>query len=306
MSDQQQQTPQSNPPSPRQRAARKNLEKAWQASRSRWEFTPARRSASRRALENAHKANRTPGRRFSPAQREAVRRNVARAREALKARGRSPEHLAKLRESIAKARAARTDQSFVRQAQKVLSHGLFARRLRGPVGSLGENPRDYQKIHRLVARYLCPQTEEEEKAAHLIADSLWRQHRLFFARAVWQLKRLDFFLSKAPPLETPDPNETRLRAHTLITILLDDDDPQQRALHLIGTTERLLRRFLRLRFGGDPNFHTNVHASSFSLRLSRAERDELADDLDCSSDTGGESDVGDEMDLLDPFDEKSL
>jgi len=207
-------------------------------------------------------ANRMPGRPVSAGQREAARRNVAKARKALKARGRSPEHLAKLRQSIAKARAARTDKSIERQAQKVLKHGLFARRLRGPVAALGENPRDYKAIQRLVGRYLGPQNEQEEKVAHLIADSLWRQHRLFFAQAAWQLERLDYFLSKAPPLEEPDPNETRLRAHTLVTILLDTDESHRRAWRLIGATERLLRRFLRLRFGRDPNFHTNSHASN--------------------------------------------
>ena len=132
---------------PRRAAALKNLEKAWQANRSSWEFTPARRSTSLWTIKKAHAANRKPGRAFSPAQREAAGRNVAKAREALKARGRSPEHLAKLRESIAKARAARTRKSIERQAEKILKHGLFARRLRGPVAALGENPRDYEAIH---------------------------------------------------------------------------------------------------------------------------------------------------------------
>ncbi len=243
--------------SPRHRAAAlKNLEKAWQASRSQWEFTPARRSASLWTIKKAHMANRMPGRPVSAAQREAARRNVAKARKALKERGRSPQHLARLRQSIAKARAARTDKSIERQAQKVLKHGLFARRLRGPVAALGENPRDYKAIHRLVARYLGPQNEQEEKLAHLIADSLWRQHRVFFAQAAWQLERLDFFLSKAPPLDEPEANETKLRAYTLLTVLMDRDESHRRAWRLIAATERLLRRFLRLRFGRDPKFQT--------------------------------------------------
>jgi hypothetical protein len=243
--------------SPRHRAAAlKNLEKAWQANRSRWEFTPARRSTSLWTIKKAHAANRKPGRPFSPAQRESAGRNVAKAREALKARGRSPEHLARLRQSIAKARAARTRKSVERQAQKILKHGLFARRLHGPVAALGENPRDYKAIHRLVARYFGPQNPQEENLTHLIADSLWRQHRLFFAQAAWQLERLNFFLSKAPPLDHPDPDETRLRAYTLLTVLLDRDESHRRAWRLVGATERLLRRFLRLRFGHEPNFQT--------------------------------------------------
>jgi len=283
--------------SPRHRAAAlKNLEKAWKANRSRWDFTPARRRASQRTIKQAHEANRKPGRPFSSAQREAAGRNVAKAREALKARGRSPEHLAKLRQSLAKARAARTEKSVERQAQKILKHGLFARRLRGPVAALGENPRDYQAIHRLVARYLSPQNEDEEKVAHLIADSLWRQHRLFFAQAAWQIERLNFFLSKAPPLDEPDENETRLRAHTLVTILLDTDESHRRAWRLIGATERLLRRFLRLRFGRDPNFHTDTRWPNPFAAISLAERLGLTDDTD----------ITDSLELFDELDEKWL
>lgn len=296
MSTQQQKPSAPSSPSPRQRAARQNLEKAWQANRSRWDFTPARRQASLRTIQQAHKANRKPGRAFSSSQREAARRNVAKARKALKARGRSPEHLGKLRQSIAKARAARSDKSVERQARKILKHGLFARRLRGPLAPLGENPRDYKAIHRLVARYLCPQNEQEEKVAHLIADSLWRQHRVFFAQAAWQLERLHFFLSKAPPLEKPDENETRLRAHTLVTILLDTDESHRRAWRLIGTTERLLRRFLRLRFGRDPNFHTDTRWPNPFRGVSIADRLGLTDDID----------ITDNLDLYDDLDEKWL
>ena len=200
-----------NPSAPRPRSARhraaalKNLEKAWQASRSHWEFTPARRSTSLWTIKKAQFANRLPGRKLSPAQREAASRNVAKAREALQARGRSPEHLAKLRQSIVKARAARTRKSIERQAEKILKHGLFARRLRGPVAPLGENPRDYQAIHRLVARYFGPQNAEEEKLLHLIADALWRQHRIFFAQAAWQIERLNFYLSQATPIDSSIP-----------------------------------------------------------------------------------------------------
>jgi hypothetical protein len=243
--------------SPRHRAAAlKNLEKAWESNRRRWEFTPVRRATSLRTIRQAQRANRLRPRPLSPAQREACRRNVAKAREAIKARGRSPEHLARLRQSIAKARAARGEKTLQLQAQKVLKHGLFARRLRGPLAQLGENPRDYKAIHRLVARYFAPRNAEEEKLARLIADSLWRQHRIFFAQAAWQLERLNFFLSKAPPLEAPDAVETRLRAYTLLSILLDCDESHRRAWRLLGSTERLLRRFLRLRFGRDPNFQT--------------------------------------------------
>ncbi|MEJ2009064.1 MAG: hypothetical protein P8Z30_13065 [Acidobacteriota bacterium] len=257
MSQQESQPPESASSSSRRRAAAlKNLEKAWQASREHWKFTPARRRSSLRTIKRVQAENRRHPRPVSAAQREASRRNVARAGEALKARGRSPEHLAKLRGSIAKARAARSEKSIQRQAEKILKHGLFARRLRGALAPLGENPRDYKAIHRLTLRYLAPQNAEEEKLAHLIADALWRQHRVYFAQAVRQLEQLQFFLSKAPALEDPDPLETRLRAYVLLGILLDRDEGNKRAWRLIGSTERLLRRFLRMRFGRDPNFKT--------------------------------------------------
>jgi hypothetical protein len=280
--------------SPRHRAAAlKNLEKAWQANRSKWEFTPARRATSLQTIKKAQMTNRKRGRRFTPAQRAAAGRNVAKARAALKARGHSPEHLAKLRESIAKARVARTRKSIERQAEKVLKHGLFARRLRGPVAALGENPRDYKAIHRLVARYFGPQNEQEENLVHLIADSLWRQHRMFFAQAAWQLERINFFLSKAPPIDASDANETELRAYTLLNVLLDSDESDRRAWRLTGATERLLRRFLRLRFGRDPDLHTGTRRPNPFAEASLAERLGLTDDID----------ITESLQIFDHFDE---
>ncbi len=279
-----QKLPESNASSERRRAASlKNLEKAWEANRTRWEFTPARRRVSLRTIKMAQRANRLHPRPFSPAQLEAVRRNVAKAREAMKIRGRSPEHLAKLRESIAKARAARTEKSIERQAMKILKHGVFARRLKGPLAPLGENPRDYAALHRLMKRYFAPQNEEEEKLTCLIADSVWRLHRIYFAQAARQLERLNFFLSKAPELDEPGPVDSRLRAYTLLTVLLERDESQQRSWRLIGATERLMRRLLRLRFGRDPNFKTGrriVDLHDARQEIEMAEALWLSDDLE--------------------------
>jgi len=271
-----QKLPKSNRRSERCRAASlKNLEKAWEANRNRWEFTPARRRVSLRTIKLAQRANRLHPRPFSPAQLEAARRNVAKAREAMRVRGRSPEHLAKLRESIARARAARTEKSIERQAMKILKHGVFARRLKGPLAPLGENPRDYQALHRLMQRYFAPQNPEEEKLVRLIADSVWRLHRVFFAQAALQLERLNFFLSKAPEPERPSPVDSRLRAYTLLTVLLERDESHRRSWRLIGATERLMRRLLRMRFGRDPNFQTgrriiDPHAARQEFEMAEA------------------------------------
>src|SRR5579884_1409489 len=106
-----QKLPESNASSERRRAASlKNLEKAWEANRTRWEFTPARRRVSLRTIKMAQRANRLHPRPFSPAQLFALLRIVSNAREAIKNRGRSPEHLAKLRESILITHTATTEK----------------------------------------------------------------------------------------------------------------------------------------------------------------------------------------------------
>jgi len=272
-------------PSPRHHAAAlKNLQKAWQASRARWEFTPARRAASLRTIKLAQAANRRRPRQLSPAQHAAVRGNLARARAALNARGRSPEHVAKLRRSIVRARAARTSEGAFRQAEKVMKHGLFARRLRGPLAPLGENPRDYKALQHLVMRYLAPQNAPEEKLARQISGALWRHHRLYFAQAAWELERLRSFLSKAPGANRPTAELTRLRAYALLEVLLDHDQAATHAWRLLGATERLLRRFLRLRAGRHSKFRMGQRLIT-SRQNNRTDREleELITDPDLRS-----------------------
>ena len=243
------------PPSPRHlSAALKNLQKAWQANRTRWKLTPARRAASLRTIKLAQQANRRRPRKLSPAQLASARRNVARARQALQARGRSPEHLAKLRRTIVAARAAHTPQSRMLHAQNILKHGLFARLLRGPLAALGESPRDRQALDRMVRRYLAPQNAEEEKLAGGIAAALWRHHRLYFAQAAWEMERLRAFLREAPRTKSRAPELARLRAYALLELLMDRDQAAAHSWRLLGAAERLLRRFIRLRAGRNSRF----------------------------------------------------
>jgi len=256
----------------------RNLQKAWQASRARWEFTPARRAVSLRTIKLAQAALRGKPRKLSPAQLAAVRRNVARARAALQARGRSPEHLAKLRRSIVGARAARTPEGQLRQAGKVLKHGLFARRLRGPLALLGENPREQQALERRVIRYLAPQNAPEEKLARQIAAALWRHHRLYFAQAAWELERLRTFFAEAPRPEESSAEFARLRAYALLEILLDREQSAVHSWRLLGATETLLRRFIRRRAEGESKFRMGqrIVTSRPSDRTDRTDR-ELAE-----------------------------
>ena len=264
--------------SPRNRAAAlKNLEKAWEANRTRWELTPARLAASRRSIKRAQQANRGRRRKSSPAQLAASRRNIARATAALNARGRSPEHLAKLRRTIAVARSHRTPRSQLRHAQSILKHGLFSRLLRGPVAELGENSRDYQLLQRQVRRYLGPRGAEEEALAGRIADALWRHHRLYFAQAAWELERLRAFLKEAPRTRSRAPETAHVRAYALLEILMDRDQAAARSWQLLGAAERLLRRFVRVRSGRGYRYPLGERLVKGSAIRQRREDRELED-----------------------------
>src|SRR5512141_1629720 len=113
------------PVSERKRAAAiRNLQKAWKANRGHYVQTPARLAAGLRTIKLAQAAIRGRPRQLSPAQLAAVRRNVAKARAAMARRGRTPEHLAKLRETIKLARAARTSASYSLHNQKIIKHAF--------------------------------------------------------------------------------------------------------------------------------------------------------------------------------------
>jgi hypothetical protein len=216
---------------------------------------PRRHPAGPLNPEKARQPGKAP-RKFTPARRAASLRNLERARAALRARPRklSPAQLAAARRTIALARAARTPEGQLRQAQKVLKHGLFALRLRGPQATLGENSRDYEALERLVRRYLDPQNPREEKLARRMAEALWRHQRLYFAQASWELERLRKFLTEAPPSRESSAEFTFLRVYALFEVLLDRSQSAAYAWSLLGSTERLLRRFIRLRAGRKSEF----------------------------------------------------
>jgi hypothetical protein len=237
--------------SPRKRAASlKNLEKAWQANRRHWEKTPARMAAARRTIQLAQAAIRGRPRKFSPAQLRAVRANVARARDALAARGRSPEHLAKLRQTIVGARAARTPASFRRQAAKVLKHGLFARSMRETLRPLGEDRKEFARHFHLLRAYFGPRGPQEEKIVRTVVEAVRRRIRLWRAEAYWQSRHLEQLLEMAAPLATPDPELTRHRAMVLMEVLSRQERLFELNYRLLAVLERLLRRLVRRRSGG--------------------------------------------------------
>jgi hypothetical protein len=206
------------------------------------------------------KAGRIGGKSRSPAKLAASRANLAKANAALAERGLTPEHIEKLRRNLIGARAARTQDSIIRQARKVLRHGLFSRHLRATAVSLGENPRDFDSLLRQTRRYLNPQNEVERKLCDLIGRELWRHHRVHYAQAKAELRRLLFFFRTAPPLSGVDSEVLIDRGYILLTTLVGDPNIWCKRDIITGTIARLLRRLIRLR-AGNPKlvFRTHFH-----------------------------------------------
>ena len=258
--------PAQTPASPRKSAAaRKNLEKAWEASRTRWEKTPARMAHAHQSIQLAHAANRRRPRKLSQAQLDASRLNVARARAVLEARGRTPEHLAQLRQTVAQARAARTPESIRRQAVKIIKHGLFARRLANALPVLGYDMDEFELRRKLLDRFLGATTELERKISSVLAEALWRRHRLYYAQAEWEWAKVRRLLERAPTEIVPTPDVARLRAYHLMGALLSRETFFRRDDLLTGSIERLLRRFLNARTGGKAKFPTSIRATAPSF-----------------------------------------
>lgn len=238
-------------PSARHRAAsRRNLEKAWEANRTHWEKTPARMANAHRTIQLAQAALRGRPRKFSPAQLAAARANIAKARAVLNARGRSPQHLSKLRETIKKARAARTPEGFRRHSPKVLKHGLYARSVRDTMRPLGEDTKEFATHLRLLREFFGPQDEREGKIVAALAEAIRRRLRLWRAEAHWQARYLGQCLGEAVPLASPDPDQTLYRSWLLLGAVMSQDRLFERDRRLVAALERVLRQLVRKRSDG--------------------------------------------------------
>jgi hypothetical protein len=234
-------------------AMRANLEKGRRAPRR---MTPARRRALLKNLEKARAADRRRGR-LTAAQLTARRANAAKASAALQARGLTPEHLAKLRENVARARACATDASYARMAQSNVQHGFYSRRLRDTAEKLGENPREFDTLTRLTRRYLAPQNEAEKELSDAIAREIWRHQRLHRAVAQWKLRRLMAFLEAEPPLASADPEVLVWGGYGMLECLAAPEKAWREGATVRGRVERLMRRLIRLRAGRpDAKFRT--------------------------------------------------
>ncbi len=245
-------------PDRRRAAALRNLEKAWAASRARWEKTPARLATSRRNIQSAQAAIRQRPRQLSPAQLDAARRNLANARAALARRGRTPEHLAKLRRTIKLARAGRTRASLDLHNAKILRHGAYARLVRATMKALDDNPGRLDQRIRLLNRFFAVEGPLQESLIRAIAEMLWRRERLCYAQAEWESQRIDAVLCAAFPAPegyTFSSDETIMRAYGLLEALMDVDKFDTAAWHMEGSVKRLLRRLLRSSLGREPDVH---------------------------------------------------
>jgi hypothetical protein len=132
-----------------------------------------------------------------------------------------------------------------------LKHGLFAKQVVAEsVARLGEDPRKFQRLRRLVERFCVPTDEEERQVARRLAETLWRRLRLFTALRCWEEERLERLFLAAPPAKKLTPEETEERADALTLVLLEFDAFYRESRKVESQVEYQLRQLLRIRSGG--------------------------------------------------------
>jgi hypothetical protein len=263
--------------SPRKRqACLENLRKAWRAPRRPYEKTEKRLAASRANLKKAVEANRGHYRR-TPKRLQACRENLKKARAAQQGNFRRTEaRLRASRESIRKAQAApRTPESYARSRYNHLQHGLTVRNLEATLRALGDDRREFEAHCARFRRVFSPANPTEENVVRRIAAAVWRQLRLFKAQARWQSDTLRRYFQRAEFVETLDAETTRMRALSLLVLILDRDKFHFHDQRLTGGVERALRLLLHLRTGGDPDFQLLTRESEKERRELRALEKEI-------------------------------
>jgi hypothetical protein len=217
----------------------------------KFQMTPAKRAAVRKAAE----ANRRDFR-MTRARRRAMSINVRKMQRASVEKFRLTEaRLAACRANIQKALAVeRAPESYARSRFNHLQHGLQVRTLEETIPLLGEDPKEYEAHKRRFRRVFAPRFQAEEKVVDLIAAAVWRRLRLFKAQARWESDALKQFFAKAAFIQPLGADETRVRGHFLLALLLDRDKLEAREQSLLAVVEREIRTLLRLRSGGDPDF----------------------------------------------------
>jgi len=136
-------------------------------------------------------------------------------------------------------------------------HGLFCLSLRQSLRRAGETPRAFAAHLRRFERAFAPKNEAERTLLRHTAETAWRRLRAYHALAQWQARHLAQLLRRAAqidPSEPPDGTDAHILAFELQDTLISDTPVAELAFRLSKRLERLLRVFLRSRFGNDPHF----------------------------------------------------
>jgi hypothetical protein len=119
---------------------------------------------------------------------------------------------------------------------------------------LGEDPQEFEMMHRLLARAFAPRGEMERKQIHRLTQAIWRRLRLFRAQARWEKDTLMCGLSVLPAAPRLSVLRTRALAYALFGFFTKQGQLLRCEQTLDGAIERRLRALLRKRSGGDPQF----------------------------------------------------
>ncbi len=187
--------------------------------------------------------------------------------------------------NLAKARRTpRTPESYARSRHNATRHGLFVRHLEGSFVALGEDPRQFIRLGRLLARAFLPRDPTERRLIRRLAEAIWRHFRVYRAVPAWELKELTRQLGVAEGLarvEHTERNhwgpETDLRdtesyAYRTMTPLVDERRFARRYKLTLNEVERTLRLLLIYR---SKNSRFPFHLTG---RKYKSETDDLSED----------------------------
>jgi len=157
--------------------------------------------------------------------------------------------------NLAKANAVRrSPESYARSRHNALKHGLYVRSLEPSFELLGEDPKEFQRLARLLGRLFGPHSERERMLVRRVAEAVWRRFRAFPAQARREQHALRRLSASLPALAHADADETVYRAVKLSEIMEDYDWLLRRAIMLNGEVERLIRLLIACRTDGDASY----------------------------------------------------
>jgi hypothetical protein len=212
---------------------------------------------NRDAARGGRKRGRPAGKPLSEAELAARRENIRKAHAAPRELTYRPteKRQAASRANLEKALVARrTPEGNAAARMNALKHGLYARRVEASVERLGESGDEFAHHQELVAEFLHPRDESEQKLVRELAETLWRRERLFLAQAVWDRENLERLVKRAGPARELSPAETHYRAAQLASEIAQYGRTLDEASKLQSQVEWLLRELLRKRSNGTLEF----------------------------------------------------